>query len=632
MKRIYILLLLSCLCISVSAETPGKVLNSTIEKVTVFLTGAQVTRSSVTTLQPGTSALVFNNIAPDIQTQSIQVSGDGNFTVLSVVYQLNYLKQQEKNKEIDRLQILRTDLQDRQDVENYLLNVFTQEEQVLQANKSIGGQNEGVKISELKQAADFYRARLTEIKLKQLEIGKNIRNLKEEIVRTDSQLQALHARPDGPTGEIVVTVSSKSSTAARFKLSYLVNQAGWHPTYDIRVKDISTPIALVYKANVFQQSGEDWNNVKLTISTGNPKEGGSKPVLSPWYLGFYNPYAGIHADRMAPAMAGINIRQIRGQIADVDGSPLPGVNVLIKGTSVGTATDANGNYFLQVPAGAHTVVLSFIGYNTLELPIHSPVMNFKMEPDVKQLSEVVVSGYGTQRSITGAVAGVSIKAKKAREAEEASIPVNATMVRNQTQAEFNIDIPYTIPTDGKQYTVDMKEYTVPAEYEYYSTPKLDQDAFLMARIIGWEEYNLLEGEANLFFEGTFLGKSLLDVKNITDTLNLSLGRDKNIVVSRTKLTDFTSKQFIGSNRKETRAYEINIRNKKSQPVNLIIEDQFPVSTNKDIEVSRQEASGGEVEEESGKITWRLKVNPASQRKLAIRYEVKYPKKERVLLE
>jgi hypothetical protein len=448
---------------------------------------------------------------------------------------------------------------------------------------------------------------------------------------TDHQLQALHAQNDQPTGEVVVTVSTKTATPARFKLSYLVNQAGWHPTYDIRVKDINHPIALVYKANVFQQSGEDWNDVKLTISTGNPQESGSKPALSPWYLSFYRPNAHQYAHMdAAPAMASVNIRQIKGRITAPDGSSLPGVNVLIKGTSVGTVSDANGNYLLHVPHHASTVVLSYIGYNTVEMPVHSPVMNFTLEEDIKALSEVVVSGYGTSRALRGAVAGVATRKKEKQ--EEVSIPVDATMVRNQTQAEFSIDLPYTIPTDGRQYMVDMKEYSVPAEYQYYCTPKLDPDAFLVARITDWERFNLLEGEANLFYEGTFLGKSLLNAATHTDTLDLSLGRDKNIVVSRTKLTDFTSKQLIGANKKELRSYEITIRNKKAQPINLIIEDQLPVSTNKDIEVSRLETSNAEVAEETGKLTWRLKINPAQQKKLAIKYEVKHPKHERVLLD
>ncbi|MDO1449092.1 mucoidy inhibitor MuiA family protein [Rhodocytophaga aerolata] len=629
MRKCYLLLVLAFFYHTLLAETPRKTVNTSIDKVTVFLTGAQVTRTGNTTIQPGTTTLLFSNIAPNIQTQSIQVSSEGNFTVLSVVYQLNYLQQQEKNQEIDRLSKIKISLQDRLDVENSLLNVYAQEEQVLQANKAIGGEQQGVNINDLKQAADFYRTRLSEIKLKQLEIGKTIRSLTEQMSITDKQLNALHAQPDQPTGEIVVTVSSKTVVQAKFAVSYLVNQAGWHPTYDIRVKNISNPISLVYKANVFQQSGEDWNNVKLTISTGNPQEGGTKPVLTPWQLSFFHPHATTYATMVAPAMAGVNIRQIRGRITASDGNGLPGVNIQIKGSTVGTSTDANGNYILTIPANSSTVVYSFIGYHTLESPIHSPVMNFTLQEDITSLNEVVITGYGVSRGLAGKIAGVVTKKK---DQEEASIPVNATMVRNQTQATFSIDYPYTIPTDGKQYTVDMKEYSVPADYEYYCTPKLDPDAFLMAKITNWDEYNLLEGEANLFFEGTFLGKSLLDVQTFTDTLQLSLGRDKNIVVSRTKLPNFTTKQFIGANKKEARAFEINIRNKKAQPITLIVEDQFPVSTNKDIEVTRLESSQATVEEETGKLTWQVKINPAQQKKLTVSYEVKYPKKERVLLE
>ncbi len=631
MKKIYLLLFLLIPYQYAIAEIPTKPVSSSIERVTVFLTGAQVNRLGATSLQPGTTALLFGNIAADIQTQSIQVSAEGNFTVQSVVHQLNYLNEQKKDEQIDLLENARTGLQDQLDIENNLLQVYIQEEQVLQANKSIGGQNQGVNITQLKEAADFYRSRLSEIKLKQLEIGKTIRTLKADLAKTDNQLQALHAQSEGPTGEIVVTVSCKLPTAAKFKISYLVNNAGWHPTYDIRVKDINNPVALMYKANVFQQSGEDWKDVKLTISTGNPHESGSKPILSPWYLGFYNPYyADKTSDVTLPAMAGINIRQLQGRIIDTDGSPLPGASVHIKGASLGTVTDANGHYFVQLPANASVVVVSYIGYITQELPINAAIMNFTLQPDIQSLSEVVVTGYGASGTLNGAVAGVSVKKKQAQ--REESIPVNATLVRNQTQAEFSIDLPYTIPTDGKQYAVDMKEYTIPAGYEYYCTPKLEGDAFLLARIIDWEEYNLLAGEANLFFEGTYLGKSLLDVSNMSDTLTLSLGRDKNIVVSRTKLKSYTGKQFIGNNKKEIRAYEISIRNKKAQPVTINIEDQFPVSNNKEIEVTRLQSSGAEAEKDTGKVSWRLQLEPAQTKKLTLTYEVKYPKNEKVLLE
>ena len=622
MRTFLAVLCLLYLPLLLRANENPKPMDSKIEAVTVFLHGAQVTRTASTTLSPGTTQLLLGGMPAALNTQSIQVKGEGSFTVLSVLHQLNYLNEQTRAQEIDDLEGRLEALRERKENEGSLLGVYGQEEEVLMENKRLGSQNQAVKVSDLREAADFYRARLAELKSKQLEKTRSIKALDAEMEKISRQLQEMRARKDEPTGEIVISVNAKTATAARFVVSYLVNDAGWRPTYDIRVKDVSSPVALVYKANVHQTSGEDWKNVKLTLSSGDPAQSGSQPVLNPWYLGFYRPSpAPFPGDANA---APTNVRQITGRATDEQGQGLPGVNVIIKGTTVGTATDASGGYSLQVPPGATKVVYSFIGYITQEMPIYSPVMNVAMQPDIKALSEVVVTGYGTQ----GKAAGFETKSPK----EKSPVPAVATQEVKQTSVSFRIDIPYSIPSDGKQYAVDMQEYDIPAYYQYSCVPKLDTDAFLTAKITGWEEYNLLAGEANLFFEGTYLGKSLLDVGQTTDTLTLSLGRDKNITVSRTKVEAFTSKQFIGANRRDAKAWEITIRNKKAQPVNLVVYDQFHVSTRSEITIERQEAPGGAVDDTTGKLTWQFTLAPADAKKLNVGYTVKYPKNERLVLE
>ncbi|MBN2812727.1 MAG: DUF4139 domain-containing protein, partial [Bacteroidales bacterium] len=203
---------------------------------------------------------------------------------------------------------------------------------------------------------------------------------------------------------------------------------------------------------------------------------------------------------------------------------------------------------------------------------------------------------------------------------------------NQTNLEFSIKLPYDIPSDNKQYTINIQDYKLPATYEYYCAPKLDRESFLVARITGWEKYNLISGEMNLFFEGTYVGKSYLNVRNTSDTLDLSLGRDRSIVVTRVKLKDFTEEKTIGSNKRETRAWEITVRNTKKQAVDLRLEDQLPVSMNKDIEVEPLEYSGGTLNKATGIITWKLKAEPAADKKLRVSYAIRYPKDQRVFID
>jgi len=180
--------------------------------------------------------------------------------------------------------------------------------------------------------------------------------------------------------------------------------------------------------------------------------------------------------------------------------------------------------------------------------------------------------------------------------------------------------------------VDLKKHEIETLYEYYAVPKLDKDAFLIARIINWDQFDLLEGEANLYFEDAYVGRSVLNAKALSDTLDVSLGRDKNIVIGREKADTFTKRTSLGSNKVETRGFDIIARNKKSQPIHLTVFDQVPVSAISPIEVSIKEASKGIIDEKSGEISWELDLKPQTQTDLKLVYEVKYPKREKVVLE
>jgi uncharacterized protein (TIGR02231 family) len=240
--------------------------------------------------------------------------------------------------------------------------------------------------------------------------------------------------------------------------------------------------------------------------------------------------------------------------------------------------------------------------------------------------------------LNGRVAGLDVANSSAdkmriRGMHTETTPVIVQQNENQTNVEFNIDNPYTIPSDGKQYLVEINQVSVPAEYQYYVAPKLSTDVFLTAKLTNWNQYSFLPGEANLFFEGTFIGKSLIDTRSTNDTLNLSLGSDKNILVTRTLQKDMTDKQgLLGSTRKETRDWLIMVRNRKSQPVNLLVQDQVPVSQNSAIEVETQEQSGGKTDEATGTVSWSMNLTPQADKKLRLKYQVRYPKNQSVIVQ
>lgn len=214
---------------------------------------------------------------------------------------------------------------------------------------------------------------------------------------------------------------------------------------------------------------------------------------------------------------------------------------------------------------------------------------------------------------------------KSEEQEAASIAEFTSVVQTSLNVEFDISIPQTVSSSAKPTVVDVKSSSVNAAYEYAVTPKLDLDAFLLAKVTGWEDLNLLPGEANIFFEGTFVGKTFIDPNNIRDTLSVSMGRDKRIVVKREKVKNLSSRKVIGTTEKQESAWEITIRNTKSENVMVVVEDQIPVSQNNQIEVTVADLGGAKQDVYSGKLTWKLNLKPTENRRLTYKFEVKYPK-------
>lgn len=602
--------------------------NPKIEKVTLYLNGAFINRTAKTSIPIGKTELVFKGISPQIDKQSIQVKGEGKFTVLSVVHQLGNLLDKTKQDEIAKIEIQKQRVEDKIKVEKNNLLVFKREEEMLLKNQVVGGTYSGMKATDLKESVEYQRIRMQEVLTKQFEYERTLRKLDDEIRKVNQQLTENNTSKESTMSEIVISVSAKENVSnAAFTINYFVQNAGWTPNYDFRVEKLSEPINIVYKAIVFQYSGEDWKDVKLSLSTANPRQNGEAPVLKNWFLGVKNDYSQYFNNINAPINEAVT--EVRGKVTyKNDGKGIPGVSVILKDRALGVISDVNGNYKINIPPNLlqnqRILIFSMVGMKNQEINISTNNIDIILEDDTQALNEVVVTGYGGSSMdglLQGRVAGVSVRGNNPL---KKTILLEVNEKDAPTSQSFEILMPYSIPSDGKVYVVEIKEDEIPPTYEHFCVPKIDLDVFLNAKIIDWEKYKLLEGEASLFVDGTYLGKSKLNLSN-KDTLNLSFGRDKNVLVTRTKLKDFQKKQFIGSSKSEQRAYEISVRNTKNEAINLVLEDQFPISKIKEVSVEDKEAPEAEINEETGKLIWKKLILPSKEQKFTFKYTVKSPK-------
>ncbi len=607
-------------------DLPQKTVKSEIKEVTVFLKGAQIKRKASTSLVEGKSALVLKKLSPYIDEKSIQVKALGDFTILSVNSKINFLDELSQSNRLDSLQNVIDELEINIAEANARMLVLAEKLSLLFENKKLKVDNSTLSLVQLRDAITFFEKEITAIKKEQLQLQRSIKENKEHIERLEKEKSIGKNLQAKTTSEIVIRVESNSVGKVELEVAYLVKNAGWFPKYDIRAKRIDQPIQIDYKATVYQNTGNDWNDVKLRFSNGNPNEGSTVPALSAWFLNYARFTA--YRSTQTKAIPGF----ITGKITSVDdGSPLPGVNVVIKGTTIGTVSDINGNYSIARPSGNVTLVYSFIGLASQEIVVGGrSVIDIGMHTDVQQLSEVVVTGFSRRKnklSSTGAIH------RGSDNTDEYEASINQTqVVENQTTVEIEVTEPYSLKSNGEQIQVDLKKYQIDAAFEYLAVPKLDKDAFLIAKITDWDEYNFLAGEANLYFEDAYVGRSILDAKSLNDTLEISLGRDKSIVINRRKMDELNKKRFIGSNITENRTYSINVRNQKKSSIAITILDQLPKSINSSITVEATELSGGIVNPENGEVKWELVLEPQSKKELTFGYEVKYPKRERIILD
>ncbi|MFC5626388.1 DUF4139 domain-containing protein [Algoriphagus winogradskyi] len=627
MKRLSIALLFSLLTIlAYSQEIKETSFKSEIQEVTVFLSGAQVFETSSGQISAGESFILIKGLSPYVDEKSIQVKGMGDFTIQAVNKRLDYLSEQKTGEKVKMLQDSILAIQRNQSIEKGRLEVLKEKTSLLNANKNIGGTQNGASLTELKQAMDFYDAELMKIKAEELKIQANLQKENEEMNKLSNQIAAMQESGNESTTEIRIRVKAERAGAANFEINYLVANAGWYPKYDVRVKDVSSPLSLTYKAEVYQNTGVDWKDVKLRFSNGNPNQGGQIPDLEKWELNFarlttFNPRTQ-------------NFGSVSGRITSAsDGSPLPGANVVVSGTSLGTVADMEGNYSITLPSGANQLSAHYIGYLSQEVFVNSSRVNISLMEDAVALDEVVVVGYGTQskKALEGKVSGVKIRGTNSLNSSPAQA-LQISVVENQTTVEIEVAEPYSIKSNGEKTLVDLKNYEVDAAYSYSVVPKLDNDAFLIAEIADWSQYSLLEGESNLYFEDGFVGRSILNGSSLQDTLEISMGRDRSIVIQREKNDEFSKKRAIGSNITESREYKITVKNNKSQPVTINVEDQIPVSVNSDITVEALGLSGGKLDPNTGLVTWTITLQPGAQQELKLQYEVKYPKREKVILD
>ena len=513
-----------------------------VKAATVYFNAAELSQTASVNLPSGTSEIVIKNVADYLNESTVQIGAPNSVTVLSVQFTQNYISEYEIDETNPMIKKVRDSISlTQKEIKKVQIETYSNQQTIslLDANQNVGGANTGLNVTELMKLVDFYKNKRTELdnavvalQEKETKLNLKLKNLNDKL-EINTQKEEKSSK-----GKLIIQVMNEIAGVINLDINYITNNASWTPFYDLRAENITSPINMMYKAQVVQNTGIDWKKVKLTLSSGNPNQNNQMPLLSSWFLRY-----GIDKESN-------DFNYYRGNVYD-----------------------------------AKSI----------------------------ELEEVVVQGY-------------SRKEKKDIKIRGANSISNYTEINeNQLNVSFDIDIPYDILSNGKPHSVGLKEIKLPATYKYYAAPRVDKEAFLLAEINEYSKYNLLPGEANIIFERLYVGKTIINPNQTSDTLNLSMGRDKKMAIKREKVVDKSGTRFLSSKKEQTFTYDITVRNNKKEAAELTLKDQYPLSTDKEIEIELLESSNAKENKETGILTWELKLAPNETRKIRLSYKVKYPK-------
>lgn len=563
-----------------TVRTDAKLTEATI----YYGVGAELTHQAKVDVTTDVKQIVLNQLSTTVDPNSLQINVPEDVALLSQQFSLytepvTYVVNPMVKKWQDSIMLLQKDIQknaNQSDIEIVMLSETGELIKATIAKTDV----KNISADDALKLINFYNAKIEKSKNAIFALLQIKNDLNEKIAKYQQQINDNAYKPvKAPKtyGQLILQVACNKNMEIPVEFSYFTKNAGWMPLYDVRVNSKSNEIKLVYKASVMQNTGLNWKKTKLTLSTADPSWGSVHPILTPWYL---QQFVTTLYNQVQPVVNNYYQNNIQSVV--------------------------NNDKKLQ-----EVVVTSAYGA--------------KRDARTTSANAQVVSAY----DLTGRTPGVQVTAEQ-QTVDPSTLQKFMSLAESQLNTNFEIDLPYNIESDGKLHSVNIKEEIISAALKSYTVPKLDKDAYLLAELTDWQKLDLLPGTANIIMDDTYVGQSLIDPNSTADTLNLSLGKDKRVAIKRSIMKDFTTTKTSGSSTTQVFTYEIAVKNNKVTDMDVLVKDQYPISTLNEIEVKLLESKEAEVNTETGVVTWKLKLKAGESKKLRFGFSVKYPKAKKVL--
>lgn len=610
MKKITLIICLAIAATYIYAENVKGVL----KRATIYFSGAELTHTVNVSLRQGENSLTIEGLTPNIDVNSLKINVSNSVMVAASEFTTDYLTEKKSSDYIKKL---------KDSIDNYnamiarlasAIKINTSSLELLKkgVENNLSNKTEGstsmvkkhLTTAEITQNLDYYNNKAAALEKSIYDDNLKKTELSQKLTNLQAQLRQEQGKKGVFNGILNLNLVASYATNATVTVSYFTSQARWVPFYDMVVTNVSKPVNLKGRSKVSQNTGIDWNNINITLSTATPSKTKDAPVFDTWFLDFvYNNY-GYYGGMNKKVSNTITYAATESKDAIVEERAVSDV----KARAVMSVSDAQQILYV-VDGVPYDGDISEINPNSIA--------------STTVLKEAQATAMYGSRGAGGVVLITTKKMEDYIAVEEKNIAM-----------EYKIDLPYTIPGNGKEQIIDLKDYSLSPEYKFYAAPKLDQNAFLVADFKDWEKLNILSGLANITYDGTYVGQTYLNTSQTNNVMSVTLGSDKRISVKREKLTDFSQVKILGSDTKVTLAYKITVKNNQNKAVKFTLKEQYPISSQKEIKVElldKETTKPTYNKEDIGVVTWDFDLAAGESREFRIAYSVKYPKDKKINL-
>ncbi len=607
--------------------------SSAVTKVSLFVQGAQVTREADITVEAGTWQYMFEKLSPFVDDNSVQIGGTQGVALLNVFKQMDYLNSATEKKE-NHLQDSIYKIKYEIAVCKNRIYAWKEEIKLITKNNKVVQDKANDGVSQLEELEDYYNKKLPPLYDDILRQNLLIKALNQRIEKFYKQNRTEGNASSMGSKQIIAVIKSDVKKKIKISLTYYVSQCGWTPIYDVVFEEVNKPLKLVYKASAWQNTLEDWGYIPLKITTGNPNMNGVKPVLYKNQAGIVGamtmdevsqPVGGSYgyaydANAGAPAPVAAYEQKADKRLLE-DEERDQAVGRIRKAEDNKEQDDSDGENDGKYAKGKKNirdeVAKEQSEGNDISVSRNGLVANATTPLNYQW--NFSSNNTKPQSFATGATTGLYGTFTVSN--------LNASATSNPLRIEFTTDKNYTFKTGEPAQLIALRNYEITPEYKLITVPKLEKAVFLTAVFEPKEEIAQLTASANIYTAGDFVGTSYLQV-NEHDTLEVSLGRDKSMIVERKKLKNFSKRSFTGSTKIDESIYEISVRNLKGTDIKITVEDQIPLSNTSDIKVELTDQGNAVYDEETGKLTWKIDLKAGESTKLKFAYKISYPKKQK----